>query len=152
MSQFQKLESSHQSLSCLEKRGNTHTHAMNIIFTHCIYGKSSEPSSLNHSFLRNLQQETSDHLICFWSLQRHINLLTRAWMIIAALSFSFCPFLSSLACLALSRNSDLELWGTLNIVHPGKKLFKIAWPLYKNYACAVIDCILAVVPAKTSAL
>lgn len=47
MSQFQKLESSHQSLSCLEKRGNTHTHAMNIIFTHCIYGKSSEPSSLN---------------------------------------------------------------------------------------------------------
>ncbi|KAG7244043.1 hypothetical protein INR49_006204 [Caranx melampygus] len=41
--------------------------------------------------------------------QRQRNLLTRAWMLIAALSFSFCPFLSSLACLALSRNSDLEL-------------------------------------------
>lgn len=68
------------------------------------------------------KKRIGDHLICFWSLQRQRNLLTRAWMWIAALSFSFCPLLSSLACLALSRNSDLELWVTLNIVHPRKNL------------------------------
>ena len=55
-------------------------------------------------------------------------------MLVAAFSLSFCPLLSSLACLALSRKSDLELWGTVNIVQPGKEEFHrlyfeaIHWP------------------------
>lgn len=61
---------------------------------------------------------------CFWSLRRQRKLLTRAWMCVAAFSLSFCPFLSSLACLALSRNSDLELWGTVNIVQPETQTLK----------------------------
>ena len=65
-----------------------------------------------------------DYRICFWSLQRQRNLLTRAWMWIADFSLSLCPLLSSLACLALSRNSDLALWGTLYSVHLGKKELK----------------------------
>lgn len=116
MIQLQRPENSHQRLSCWEKN------IYRAILNHCYLMKHLSQSSW---IIRgnSTRDQIRDHLICFWSLQRQRNLLTRAWMRTADLSFSLCPFLSSLACLALSRNWDFELWGTLNIVHLKKEQF-----------------------------
>ncbi len=62
-------------------------------------------------------------------------------MWVAAFSLSFCPLLSSLASLALSRKSDLDVWGALNIVHPGKDEFDppCITKLYSDHSHACIE-------------